>query len=157
MKTSAIMVLAALVVAGFSIASINGRTDEGIALTTSADVGTGKVLGIHHYSLKPGVDANAFEQFVVEQWSPVVSGVTPGVQLLLMKGERNAETGQYLLVFEIQSLYVRDYYWPTPGETTEAAEAAYARCGARCDKVWDQFDEMVERTGWADYAALVKP
>ena len=119
-----------------------------------AGEGTGKVLGIHHYSLTEGVEAAKFEEFIREDWLPTVN-VVPGIHLMVMKGERGAKVGNYLLVFEIDSLYVRDYYFPRPGEQSEAARAAQGKCGERCEQVWNKLDSMVERSEYTDYVQLV--
>ena len=113
-----------------------------------------RLLGIHHLSLKDGVDPADFERFVIEEWEPVISGITPGQHLMVMKGERNADPGQYILVYDIQSVYVRDWLVPRPGTPSEALNAIYETCGEPCDTAWQGFNEFVDRTTWADWVEL---
>jgi hypothetical protein len=70
-----------------------------------------RLLGIHHLSLREGVDAEEFERFIAEEWAPVAGGLFPGIELMVMKGERNAAEGDYVLIYDIQSVYVRDWEW----------------------------------------------
>jgi hypothetical protein len=113
-----------------------------------------RLLGIHHLSLKDGVAPADFERFVIEEWEPLISGVTPGQHLMVMKGERNADAGQYILVYDIQSVYVRDWLVPRPGTPSEALDAIYEACGEPCEAAWQGFSEFVETTTWADWVEL---
>ena len=151
-----IIVFLILVVMGIGLKSHKLQADNNTIFTISDDIGTGKVLGIHYYTLKEGVDPQEFERFVVEEWASVMSERFPGVQLMIMKGERGSNVGQYLMVFEINSLYVRNFYWPTAGEQTEAAKAIWKNCGDPCDQMWNRLQELAERSEWTDYVALVK-
>ena len=115
-----------------------------------------RMLGIHHLALKDGVRPEDFERFVAEEWSPVIRGRVPGIPIMVFKGERNAKGGDYLLVYDIQSQYVRDWYWPSDSTETEASAAVWEACGDPCNDVWDRLNSMAERTGWADYVELAR-
>ena len=116
-----------------------------------------RLLGIHHLSLKDGVNAEDFERFIVEEWNPVYGGLFPGIRMMVVKGEREAEEGEYLLVYDIQSMYVRNWYWPVAGgEGTEAATAIQETCGNTCSDTWDKFYSMAENTGYTDYVELAR-
>ncbi len=131
-------------------------TAAAVAVTGQDRASEHRLLGIHHLSLKNGVKPEDFERFIVEEWSPVISGVLPGIHLMVVKGERNAEDGEYLLVFDIQSVYVRDWYYPGSGEQSEASTAIMETCGDACSDAWDRFDGMAEVTHWADYVQLAR-
>jgi hypothetical protein len=153
-----IVILVAVVTAGFCLTlnEIQSQENETV-FTKPDDIGTGKVLGIHYYSLKQGVDPQEFERFVAKEWIAVFHELWPGVQTSFMKGGRGSKTGQYILVYEIGSIHVRDYYWPPPGDVpSEAATAIYEKCGERCTQLENRFNELAERTEFADYIALVK-
>jgi hypothetical protein len=45
--------------------------------------------------------------------------VLPGWKTHLLKGDRGARAGKYLVLFEIESLEARDRYFPRPGEESE--------------------------------------
>jgi len=119
-------------------------------------VGTGKVFGIHYYTLKQGVAPSAFEKFIADEWEPVVGELFPGIKMMIMKGERGSKIGHYIMVYDITSLYVRNFYWPSAGESTDVANAIDEKCGDQCSQLWTRFDEMAERTEWTDYVALTK-
>lgn len=114
-----------------------------------------RTLGVHHFSLLEGVTSADFENFVREEFEPVIKDMFPGIELLIMKGERNAGSGEYILVYDIQSLWIRDYYFPTTSEESDATEAAVAACGVDCSLIWDKFGEMTEITTWADFVEIV--
>jgi hypothetical protein len=130
--------------------------DDEAQFTLPDDVGTGKVLGIHYYTLRQGVAPSAFEKFIVNEWEPVISERFPGIKMMIMKGERGSKIGQYVMVYDITSLYVRDFYWPSAGGSTDAANAIIESCGDQCSQLWTRFGEMAERTDWTDYVGLTK-
>jgi len=148
--------LGALGVVFFLLNSGAQAQEEKAVFTLSEGVGTGKVLGIHTISLKKGVEPKQFEKFVVEEWAPVFQDLFPGIKIMIMKGERGTDVNQYILVYDISSLYVRDFYIPKPGESSEAAKKIIQDCGDQCNKMQERIEQMVERTDWTDYVALAK-
>lgn len=78
-----------------------------------------KVYGIHEIELHPGADPTAFEQLFVEG-----TGLPgpEGWKSILLKGERGARKGKYMMMVEIESLAARDRYIPDSGPTAEAHE-----------------------------------
>jgi len=124
--------------------------------TLSEGIGTGQVLGIHTLSLKKGVEPKQFEKFIVEEWAPVIQDIFPGMKIMVMKGERGYRINQYILAYDITSLYVRDFYVPKPGESSEIATKIIQDCGDKCEKLRQHFEQMVDRSEWTDYVALVK-
>ena len=103
-----------------------------------------------------GVTPEDFERFIAEEWNPVFGGLFPGVRMMVVKGERGAEVGGYLFVYDVQSMYVRNWYWPVGGESSEAATALREACGNACGDTWGRFNSMAENTGYTDYAELVR-
>ncbi|GEM_PF-1382986 len=159
MLEKSFIVLAALAALGvfFFLTLSETQAQEGkVAFTLSEGIGTGKVLGIHSISLKKGVEPNEFEKFVVEEWAPVLQDLFPGWKALIMKGERGSRINQYILVYDISSLYARDFYVPKPWESSEMAKKIIQDCGDKCKKLVDRFEQMIERTEWTDYVALTK-
>jgi hypothetical protein len=117
--------------------------------------GDQRLLGIHYLSLKDGVEPEDFERFIVEEWNPVMSDRFPGIHWMVVKGERNARDGEYLSVFDIQSVNVRDWYFPTP-EASEAWDAIWETCGEACSSLWERFSSMTEETRYADYVEIAR-
>jgi len=152
-------VLAAFLVLGvFAIFMFSEtQAQEGKAVfSLPEDIGTGKVLGIHILSLKKGIEPKEFETFLVAEWAPVFQDLFPGMKIMVMKGERGSRINQYILAYDISSLYVRNFFIPKPGESSEVANKIVQDCGDKCAKLQERFEKMVERSEWTDYAALVK-
>ncbi len=74
----------------------------------------GRVLGIHHVTLKPAIDVKAFEACIAKQ-NAAFKDVLPGLQLYIMKGDRGEQAGQYIVVYELDSTARRAEYWPAVG------------------------------------------
>lgn len=132
-----------------------GKASKVVPSTTTA-MGTGKVLGIHHVALKVGVAPAEFERFVAEEWTPAFHDLYPGIEVHIFKGERGSAPGSYVLVFDIGSLRVRDYYFPTPDQVSEVTTAIDKTCGERCNRIQSRFAQLAATTDYTDYFALVK-
>lgn len=78
-----------------------------------------KVFGLHEIELRPGVSAEEFETFFATEIGS--TPIYPGWWAQLLKADRGARAGKYLVIFEIESLAVRDRYFPTAGERSEEA------------------------------------
>ena len=79
-----------------------------------------RVLGVHEIELVPGTDPEAFEQAAAE----VVSSAQPnGWRTLVLKGERGPRSGKYLMIFEIDSLELRDRLYPEEGHAERGERA----------------------------------
>ena len=76
-----------------------------------------KVFALHEMELQPGVQPEEYERFFAEEIAPMPE--LPGWKTRLLKGERGARTGKYLVLFEIESLEARDRYFPSPGEESK--------------------------------------
>jgi hypothetical protein len=80
-----------------------------------------KVFGIHNLELNPGVKEKDFERFVEDKLYPHTT--RPDLTVYLLKGERGERVGKYLMIFECDSLQVRDHYWPALDVESEEGEA----------------------------------
>ena len=78
-----------------------------------------KVYGMHDINLHPGVQGEDFEQFFRERVASMP--LYPGWRWRLLKGEKGAKVGQYMLLFEIESIEARDRFAPPSGEMSQAA------------------------------------
>jgi hypothetical protein len=62
-------------------------------------------------------NAKGIRRFFAER---IASSFTlPGWKTHLLKGDRGARAGKYLVLLEIESLEARDRYFPRPGEESE--------------------------------------
>jgi hypothetical protein len=76
-----------------------------------------KVFGMHEIELQPGVEPEDYERFFAEELAPTLK--LPGWKTHLLRGDRGARGGKYLVLHEIESLDARDRYFPGPGEQSE--------------------------------------
>jgi hypothetical protein len=76
-----------------------------------------KVFGMHEIELQPGVEPEDYERFFAEELAPTLK--LPGWKTHLLKGDRGARAGKYLVLHEIESRDSRDRYFPGPGEQSE--------------------------------------
>jgi hypothetical protein len=76
-----------------------------------------KVYGLHEIELQPGVEPDEYERFFTEEIAR--SPMVPGWKVHLLKGDRGARAGKFLVLLEIESLESRDRYFPRPGEESE--------------------------------------
>ena len=76
-----------------------------------------KVFGMHEIELQPGVEPEDYEQFFAEELAPTLK--LPGWKTHLLRGDRGARSGKYLVLHEIETLDARDRYFPGPGEQSE--------------------------------------
>ncbi len=154
-------VLSAAFVLAVTAVAVNATT--GVALFDGSDnvieenrPGDQRLLGLHHVALKDGVNPDDFERFIIEEWNPVMNGRIPGVDLMIVKGERNAKDGEYMIVYDVQSKNVRDWYWPSSDQSTPANDLVWERCGEVCSEVGAKFDSMAEVTNWSDYVEVAR-
>ncbi len=91
-----------------------------------------KVFGMHTITLHPGVKAEEFERFVLEEVSLVFTNAK------LLKGDRGEKEGTYLAMFEMASVEARDQLYPAPGEMSEEAQQFFATHAALVEK-WETF------------------
>ena len=150
------IVFAVLIIAGTAFKSLDTQADNNAIAATSEEIGTGKVLGIHYYTLKEGVDPKEFERFIVEEWNPAVQEFFPGVRLMFMKGERGAQVDKYICVYEMNSLYVRNFYWPGSVKFSEIGNAIWEKHKNLWEPMGNRMNELVERTEYTDYVEIVK-
>jgi hypothetical protein len=93
-----------------------------------------KIIGIHEVELRSGAQAADFERFVAEEFIPASSKV-PGMQLSLLKADRGARVGKYVILMEIESVDARDRYFPSSGDDSEEFQRHTPSVGALMEKI----------------------
>lgn len=79
-----------------------------------------RVFGLHTIHLHSTVQAEDFEKFVIEEYLPALPlSETPGMRIHLLKGDRGERVDKYMLMFEFDSLEMRNRYFPQPGQLSE--------------------------------------
>lgn len=95
-----------------------------------------KVFGMHMIALLPGVKAEDFEKFVIEEVYPALNLEIWNYYLL--KGDRGDREGKYLWVMEFESVAARDRLFPSPGVASEEAQKVINSLAAANEK-WATF------------------
>ena len=102
-----------------------------------------KVFGIHTVELEPGVKAEDFERFVIEEAYPAVT--FEGVEWYLAKGDKGERVGEYVAVYVFDSVEARDRFAGTPGsprpEFSEEVKQVVAKYRTFC--TWSFTDYVV--------------
>jgi len=109
-----------------------------------------KVFGMHMIALHPGVKAEDFEKFVIEEMYPLP---WPWEGYLL-KGDRGDREGKYLVMWEIESVEARDRYFPAPGQPSEEYQQFMESHAAVLEK-WATFATSLD-TICTDYVVVGK-
>lgn len=95
-----------------------------------------KVLSLHAVELHPHADEHEFQRVIFDELAPFYRAMGWAVQLL--KGDRGARDGKYLLIFEIASAAERDRWVPTPGNLSAEGEKIFATWGP----VWEKLEKL---------------
>jgi len=126
---------------------------------TITDAGLQEVIAVRYLTLKEGIEPAEFERFVTEEFSPALRGRFPGIDGMILKGDRGINAGKYVYVLNFQSVHVRDYYFPSP-ETppTDAWIGAMASCGTDCAGILDALAGYIVETSddYTDYVQLIQ-
>lgn len=69
-----------------------------------------KILSVQHLALRPGVQPEAFEQFL-DRAMPALTP-WPGMKSYVAKGDRGDRAGHYTLIFEFDDVATRNRYFP---------------------------------------------
>ena len=96
-----------------------------------------KVFGMHMIALHPGVKAEDFEKFVVEEVYPAFETLS-GTKVYLLKGDRGDREGRYLVMTEFSSVEARDQQYPSPGELSAEIQQIFVTQAAMLEK-WNSF------------------
>jgi hypothetical protein len=123
----------------------------GVYLQHKEDTAMAKVYGLHALELKPGVDAQAFERFVLEEFLPLTT--VPGQVSSLLKGDRGDRAGHYLLLGEIESPQRRDELFPSTQELSDEIQQMIAKTSATWDKL-NTFVVAFPDPHFTDYVAI---
>ena len=114
-----------------------------------------KVYGMHMIALHPGVKAEDFEKFVMEEVYPVSN--FEGWKYHLLKGDRGEREGNYLGMFEFESVELRDRLFPSRGEMSEEIQQFFAAQAGVFEK-WATFATPMDATSTdsTDYVVVGK-
>lgn len=98
-----------------------------------------KVYGFHTITLRPDANEADFERYILEEYLPTAS-IWPGWKPRLLKGDRGEHAGQYVLLFEIDSVEARNRYYPAEGQMSEEAQAVAQGYTSEAQAIFNKFN-----------------
>ena len=121
------------------------------AIAQEGNYRLGKVLGLRYFTITQG-EAATYEQRVKEFAYPHYDRHWPGVDWVLLKGDRGEQDGEYAFFSNFETLGLRNYYYPQeegPFPRTEPMEEIWNA------EVADHFSEFeFEDTFVGDYVLV---
>ncbi|HEY5784478.1 MAG TPA: hypothetical protein VIT65_06860 [Microlunatus sp.] len=113
-----------------------------------------RVLGVHEIELKPGTDPEQFERAA----AVVVTSAQPeGWRTRVLKGERGPRSGEYLMIFEIDSPEARDRLYPDEGHASQEENDRFDEQHPETAAAWEQLSEMIVDLAVAtDYVVIAE-
>jgi hypothetical protein len=135
MKTKTVIMLFLFI--GFGFAQLSAQTLK-----------KGTVIGIktYNFTLQPDVTMNQCLDFWINKYNPEVEKCYPGVKIFVMGADRGEKKNQFAEVVYIESVKLRDKYWPSETDTAYAKLSEFER---NANKKLKPFDE--------EWAKLVLP
>jgi len=110
----------------------------------------GELLGIHYIDIKSR-NAKDFEKFIIEEFNPGMYNQIPGLNLFVLKGDRGEMKGQYVLMYNFESVELRDMYIPEPGQSTDEFKKEFEPVMP----LWDKLQSFIDQTSsWTDYVVV---
>jgi hypothetical protein len=111
-----------------------------------------KLIGLREIELPPGVEPDEYERLFAEEVASLPQ--LPGWKTHLLKGERGARAGKFLLLFEIDSIEARDRFFPGADERSEEWDR-YVEQHPEIPAAWEKAG-MMENNIWTDYVTVVE-
>lgn len=96
-----------------------------------------ELLGIHKIKVKQDMEHD-FEAFVARDWNTTANA--PGVWILIYKGDRGADTGEYISVMAFAP-GMRDTYFPASG-----ASSAWQEASAPFEDQWNKMVSYLQES-----------
>jgi hypothetical protein len=113
---------------------------------------SGPVFSMREFELKPGVKAEDFDAFVRKEMAGVIAKDVTGMKMRILKGDRGARKGAYLLVWEFDSLAARNHYFPKEGGWSNPA---FQQVLNQMRAVMGKFSAYVrEQAAYTDYVTV---
>jgi hypothetical protein len=118
-----------------------------------------RVFGLHEIELNPGVNEEDFEKFFLKELA--TAPMYPGFSLRLLKGDRGARKGKYLVLFDIDSVETRDRFSSAPHQGSAEADQfdeAHKDVWEPLFQKWATFSptDIAQNLNYTDYHVLEK-
>ena len=100
----------------------------GLAFGQTLKKGAVIVVDTYEMTLKPDVSMNQFLDYYMNKYIPEFEKNYPGIKVFITYGDRGEHKYEIGTILYIESVEIRDKYWPTEdGESSEVAKAAEAK------------------------------
>lgn len=116
----------------------------------SEDETSEKVICVHQFNLKPGLDAEAFEHFILTELAPLYNEVQ-GQQASLAIGDRGIRSGKYAFILTFDSVKDRDHIYPPEGGISED----FQKILEGKDDLWDKLGSFLEGDPFGNHTDYV--
>lgn len=115
-----------------------------------------KVISIHEIELRPGVTAEEFERFLTAEYLPGVAPMPPGWSVTYLKGDRAERAGKFAVLFEMDSVEVRDRFFPNSGELSTELQYWRGQRTAAQEALEDKMHILAAEIGeiFTDYTVI---
>lgn len=113
---------------------------------------SGPVLSMREFELKPGVKAEDFDAFVRKEMADDIAKDVAGMKMYVLKGDRGARKGAYILVWEFDSMASRDHYFPKEGGWKNPA---FQQASKQMMTVMGKFSSYIRESAvYTDYVTI---
>lgn len=118
-----------------------------------------RVFGLHEIELNPGVKEEDFENFFLNEVAN--APFYPGWRARLLKADRGARKGKYLMLVDIESEEARERFSPAPNQPSEEANQFDKKHNDELEPVfqkWNTFSptQIGQNSNYTDYLVLDK-
>jgi hypothetical protein len=110
-----------------------------------------RAIALREATLKPNVRGEDFERYFADSVAGPMNRHIPGVHAYLLKGERGARVGGYVIVFEFDSLGRRNEYFPKRDTTSTRWQQLAQALPANSV---DNLSRYVEIRDYTDYVVV---
>jgi hypothetical protein len=121
-----------------------------LSFTSGQELVKGAVVANWNFTLKPGVAADRFEKFMIEQYIPAFEKSYEGVRMTLLKGERGVKKDGYCILLHFKSMSVRNEWWPQEGIASDKVKKALEEMKT----VEDRMNTMIDWASFTDWIVL---
>ncbi len=110
----------------------------------------GNIIGIHEWkiTLNGNVTRDQFEKFMLEEYIPALEKKCPGLNVILMKGERGNIRCDYGIIFHFKTLESRNEWFPNQGIRSEKGKIAMEKVKPFSDKLHEMVQIESTYTDW---------
>ncbi len=130
-----------------SLSSIAGED-----IITNGEDNKLEFVAVHEIELKPGVNPEEFERFLLNDWLPPYNQLK-GMNIYLTKGTRGTRNGKYAAIFTYDSIEDHHRIWPPSGEKSPEILEIRSREGRHLQ--WEKLQAMfVYMETFTDYEVV---